>query len=123
MFTQRSQGLRQHPGQPAFPGGAIEDADSGPAAAALREAAEEAGVKPGDVEVLATPPELFIAYSGFRAAPSWRGGIPRGRSGGGPREAAAADGFASPSWPTRPAGRRCAARPAGSAWYSACGAC
>jgi 8-oxo-dGTP pyrophosphatase MutT (NUDIX family) len=69
LFTQRSQGLRQHPGQPAFPGGAIEDADSGPAAAAVREAAEEAGVKPGDVEVLATLPELFIAHSGFRVVP------------------------------------------------------
>ena len=46
LFIQRSQGLRQHPGQPAFPGGAMDDADPGPAAAALREAAEEAGVDP-----------------------------------------------------------------------------
>ena len=69
LFTQRSQRLRQHPGQPAFPGGAIEAADSGPVAAALREAAEEAGVDPGSVEVLTTLPELFISRSGFRVVP------------------------------------------------------
>jgi len=69
LFIQRSQGLRQHPGQPAFPGGAIEDADLSPVAAALREAAEEAGVDPRGVDVLATLPELFIAHSGFRVVP------------------------------------------------------
>ncbi len=69
LFIQRSEGLRQHPGQPAFPGGAIEDADTGPVAAALRETAEEAGVDPDDVEVLCTLPELFIAHSGFRVVP------------------------------------------------------
>jgi 8-oxo-dGTP pyrophosphatase MutT (NUDIX family) len=69
LFIQRSEGLRQHPGQPAFPGGTIEDADRGPVAAALREAAEEAGVDPADVEVLCTLPELFIAHSGFRVVP------------------------------------------------------
>ncbi|MGA2824917.1 MAG: CoA pyrophosphatase [Streptosporangiaceae bacterium] len=69
LFIQRSQGLRQHPGQPAFPGGAIEDADLGPVAAALREAAEEAGVDPHGVDILATLPELFIAHSGFRVVP------------------------------------------------------
>lgn len=69
LFIQRSEGLRQHPGQPAFPGGAIEDADAGPVDAALREAAEEAGVDPDAVEVLCTLPELFIAHSGFRVVP------------------------------------------------------
>jgi 8-oxo-dGTP pyrophosphatase MutT (NUDIX family) len=69
LFIQRSEGLRQHPGQPAFPGGAIDDADAGPVAAALRETAEEAGVDPDDVAVLSTLPELFIAHSGFRVVP------------------------------------------------------
>ena len=69
LFIQRSEGLRQHPGQPAFPGGAIEESDAGPAEAALREAAEEAGVDPAAVEVLGTLPELFIARSGFRVVP------------------------------------------------------
>ena len=68
LFIQRSQGLRQHAGQPAFPGGVIEPAEA-PVAAALREAAEEAGVDPDSVEVLATLPELFITRSGFRVVP------------------------------------------------------
>jgi 8-oxo-dGTP pyrophosphatase MutT (NUDIX family) len=69
LLIQRSQGLRLHAGQPAFPGGAIEPADSGPAAAALREAAEEVGVDPAGVEVVGTLPELFIPPTGFRVIP------------------------------------------------------
>ncbi len=69
LFIQRSRGLRSHPGQPAFPGGAIEDGDDGPVAAALREAAEETGLDPAGVDVLCTLPELFITRSGFRVVP------------------------------------------------------
>ena len=69
LFIQRSEGLRRHAGQPAFPGGAIEDDDNGPVAAALREAAEETGLEPAGVEVLGTLPELFIAHSQFRVVP------------------------------------------------------
>ena len=46
LIVQRSPHLRRHAGQPAFPGGAMEPADGGPVGAALREAAEEAGVDP-----------------------------------------------------------------------------
>lgn len=69
LFIQRSEGLRQHPGQPAFPGGSIEDSDDGPVAAALREAAEETGLDPAGVDVLGTLPELFITRSQFRVVP------------------------------------------------------
>jgi 8-oxo-dGTP pyrophosphatase MutT (NUDIX family) len=69
LFIQRANGLRRHPGQPAFPGGAIEPADASPTAAALREAAEEVGVIPSGVEVLGEMPELFIPRSGFRVVP------------------------------------------------------
>jgi 8-oxo-dGTP pyrophosphatase MutT (NUDIX family) len=69
LFIQRSEGLRRHPGQPAFPGGAIDDGDDGPVAAALREATEETGLDPAGVEVLGTMPELFIPHSGFRVVP------------------------------------------------------
>ncbi|HEY5398354.1 MAG TPA: CoA pyrophosphatase [Trebonia sp.] len=69
LFIQRSQGLRRHPGQPAFPGGKIEQSDDGPVAAALREAEEETGLDPAGVDVLATLPEMFIARSEFRVIP------------------------------------------------------
>lgn len=69
LFIQRSDKLRQHPGQPAFPGGAIDQTDSGPVAAALRETEEEAGVDPDSVEVVGTLPELYITHSGFRVVP------------------------------------------------------
>ena len=47
LYIQQNEGLRRHAGQPAFPGGKIEDSDDGPVAAALREAAEETGLDPG----------------------------------------------------------------------------
>ena len=69
LYIQRSEGLRRHPGQPAFPGGKIEASDDGPITAALREAVEETGLDPAGVDVLATLPEMFIARSEFRVVP------------------------------------------------------
>ena len=69
LFIQRSADLRLHAGQPAFPGGAIDATDSGPVAAALREATEEVGVDPDGVDVVGTLPELFIPRTGFRVVP------------------------------------------------------
>jgi 8-oxo-dGTP pyrophosphatase MutT (NUDIX family) len=69
LYIQRSEGLRRHPGQPAFPGGKIEQSDDGPIAAALREAVEETGLDPVGVDVLTTLPEMFIARSEFRIIP------------------------------------------------------
>jgi 8-oxo-dGTP pyrophosphatase MutT (NUDIX family) len=68
LLIQRSQGLRLHAGQPAFPGGSI-DAGEGAVAAALREAAEEVGVDPGGVDVVGTLPEVYIERTGFRVVP------------------------------------------------------
>lgn len=69
LYVQKKEGLRRHAGQPAFPGGKIEEYDPGPVAAALREAAEETGLDPRGVDVLATLPELFIARTEFRVRP------------------------------------------------------
>jgi 8-oxo-dGTP pyrophosphatase MutT (NUDIX family) len=69
LYIQKNEGLRRHAGQPAFPGGKIEDGDDGPVAAALREAAEETGLNPDGVDVLGTLPELFLAASQFRVVP------------------------------------------------------
>jgi len=69
LFIQRSEVLRLHAGQPAFPGGAIDDGDGGPVGAALREAVEEVGLDPGGVDVVGTLPEVFIPRTGFRVVP------------------------------------------------------
>ena len=44
LLTRRSEHLHDHPGQISFPGGRLDDADSGPIDAALRESAEEIGL-------------------------------------------------------------------------------
>lgn len=51
LLTQRTEHLRDHPGQISFPGGRIEATDAGPLAAALREAAEEIGLREEFVDV------------------------------------------------------------------------
>ena len=69
LLIERSSHLRSHAGQPAFPGGAVDRGDGGPVAAALREAAEETGLDPRGVEVLATLPALWVPVSGFVVVP------------------------------------------------------
>jgi 8-oxo-dGTP pyrophosphatase MutT (NUDIX family) len=69
LYIQKNEGLRRHAGQPAFPGGKIEDSDASPVAAALREAAEETGLDPAGADVVGTLPELFLAASQFRVVP------------------------------------------------------
>jgi 8-oxo-dGTP pyrophosphatase MutT (NUDIX family) len=69
LLLERSADMRSHAGQPAFPGGRIDEADDGPVAAALREAAEETGLDPAGVEVIATLPELWIPPSGNIVTP------------------------------------------------------
>ena len=55
--------MRSHPGQVSFPGGRLEGADAGPIDAALREAAEEVGLEPEGVDVVATLPSLYLRPS------------------------------------------------------------
>jgi 8-oxo-dGTP pyrophosphatase MutT (NUDIX family) len=79
LLIRRAAALRKHPGQPAFPGGAIDEADGGPVRAALREAAEETGLDPAGVQVVGVLPELYIWRSDFRVTPVlawWRSPSP-----------------------------------------------
>ena len=69
LLLQRNAHLRHHAGQPAFPGGGVEDIDDGPVGAALREAEEETGLDPAGVEVLTTLPELWIPPTGNLVTP------------------------------------------------------
>lgn len=59
LYTERSPDLRAHSGQVAFPGGKIDRADAGPAAAALREAFEEVGMAQEDATILGYMPTYF----------------------------------------------------------------
>lgn len=79
LLVQRSQSLRRHAGQAAFPGGVIDPDDDGAVGAALREAAEEAGVEPGGVQVVSVLSDLYIPRTGYQVSPVlgwWRDPVP-----------------------------------------------
>ncbi|HEX3908741.1 MAG TPA: CoA pyrophosphatase [Mycobacteriales bacterium] len=69
LLLQRSDDLRSHAGQPAFPGGQLDPDDDGAVGAALREAQEETGVDPSGVEVFAVLPELWVPPSAHAVTP------------------------------------------------------
>lgn len=52
LLTRRSDQLRKHPGQVAFPGGKADDSDPSLVFTALREAYEEVAIPPSSVRVL-----------------------------------------------------------------------
>ncbi len=52
LFTRRAERIEPHSGQVSFPGGLIESDDTSPEQAALREAKEEVGIRPQDVDIL-----------------------------------------------------------------------
>jgi len=56
FLTKRSSALTHHPGQIAFPGGKQDPGDADVVAAALREAHEEIGLAPGNIEILGCLP-------------------------------------------------------------------
>lgn len=71
VLTKRSPGDHRHAGQISLPGGAIDAADPSPAAAALREAAEEVGLDPvqAGVTIAGVLPLADVRVSGFMVAP------------------------------------------------------
>jgi 8-oxo-dGTP pyrophosphatase MutT (NUDIX family) len=74
VITQRAATLRAHAGQPAFPGGALEEGEDD-VAAALREAAEETALDPSGVTPVAVLPQLYLPPSRFVVRPvlaHWR---------------------------------------------------
>ena len=68
ILTERPATMRKHPGQISFPGGRIDPCDDGAVAAALREAEEEIGLPPHEVEVIGTA-DLYRTITGFEVTP------------------------------------------------------
>lgn len=68
ILTKRASHLKHHPGQIAFPGGKLDKADSGPEAAALREAQEEIGLDPSNVKILGRL-SAHETVTGFQVTP------------------------------------------------------
>ena len=68
LLTERAHHMRSHPGQVSFPGGSLDDGET-PVQAALREAQEEIGLEPAEVEVFGELPELWLPPSNFAVTP------------------------------------------------------
>jgi 8-oxo-dGTP pyrophosphatase MutT (NUDIX family) len=69
LLTERASSLRRHPGQAAFPGGAADPQDAGPADTAVREGTEETGLDPSGIDVLALLPPWWIPVSNYLVTP------------------------------------------------------
>jgi 8-oxo-dGTP pyrophosphatase MutT (NUDIX family) len=68
VFTHRTEAVEHHKGQVSFPGGGCEIGESSPEQTALREAAEEIGIKPGDVRVLGRMNDV-LTITNYRVTP------------------------------------------------------
>ncbi len=68
LLTQRTAELSLHAGQISFPGGRLEESDADAAAAALREAEEETGISPSQVEVLGRL-DSYVTITGYKVIP------------------------------------------------------
>ena len=113
VFTERRSDLRRHAGEISFPGGRQDDPAEDLVATALREAEEEIGLDPADVEVVGALPPVGTFVTGYKVHP-FVGLIPEGlcvqaepeRGRGGPsllaRRAARRVRDAPPGPPRRP---------------------
>lgn len=68
LLTQRSDELKNHAGQVSFPGGGMEYGDVDITATALREAQEEVGISPKDVDIAGYLPPM-LTVTGYAVTP------------------------------------------------------
>lgn len=68
LLTRRPESMKDHPGQISFPGGRTEPHDGSADQTALREAAEEVGLSPDSVVLLAQLPD-YLTVTGYQVSP------------------------------------------------------
>lgn len=69
LFFLRTIEVWEHKGEICFPGGSVEPGDGGSVRAALREANEELGISPEDVEVVGLLDDVETHVSGYIITP------------------------------------------------------
>ncbi len=69
LLTERTQDVRSHKGQVCLPGGTPQPEDGSLLGTALREAWEETGVDPRDVEVIGEIDDNVVASTGYVISP------------------------------------------------------
>jgi 8-oxo-dGTP pyrophosphatase MutT (NUDIX family) len=69
VFTERRADLRRHPGEISFPGGRQDEPSESLIATALREANEEIGLDPGEVEIVGALPPVGTFVTGYKVHP------------------------------------------------------
>jgi 8-oxo-dGTP pyrophosphatase MutT (NUDIX family) len=69
VLTKRTQTVRHHKGQVAFPGGSFESTDGDLLTTALRESYEEVGIQPEHVSIVGRLDDLSTSSTSFTISP------------------------------------------------------
>jgi len=69
LFTKRTETVKEHRGQISFPGGAYQEEDGTLINTALRESAEEIGLRADEVEVLGELDDIVTSTSNYIISP------------------------------------------------------
>jgi 8-oxo-dGTP pyrophosphatase MutT (NUDIX family) len=69
LLTRRSNHVEHHKGEISFPGGKMDDTDPDLLSCALRETAEEVGIRPEDVRILGELDDFYTVATSYLVVP------------------------------------------------------